>query len=179
MKGMSIGVWVLGRFPYEGPFDADNMSVTAYFLTLLTLTSIGLSRGHKRAFVASTLTSDFFARKAPQSSYVNDAPISPRVHFSSRRCSETDAESAYSVPTPVVKPIPVHLNMTSSMSHDAQMVSGDWHEMKSVPIQSPCPRMYEKQFSLECEDGEVTDVPLDDDEDSKYRKEDIKVTPLV
>jgi len=154
------------------------MSVTAYFLTLLTLTSIGLSRGHKRAFIASTLTSEFFARKAPQPSDVNDAPISPRVHFS-RRCSETDAESAYSVPTPVVKPIPVHLNMTSSMSHDAQMVSGDWHEMKSVSIQSPCPRMYEKQFTLESDDGEVTDVPLDDDEDSKHQKEDIKVKPLV
>jgi hypothetical protein len=168
---MSIGVWVTGKFPRRDGFDAYTGSVTAYFLTLLTLTSIGLSRGHKRAFVASTLTSDFFARKTPRTSDVNDAPISPRVHFS-RGQSETDAESVYSVPTPVVKPIPVHLNMTSSMSHDAHAVSGDWHEMKSVSIQSPHPRMFEKQFNLESDDEEVTEVPLHDDED-------IKIKPLV
>jgi len=163
--------------PDERP-DADDMTVTAYFLTLLILTSIGVSRGHRRAFIESTLTSDFFARKVPQSPGINGTSIIPRVQFDLRR-SGVDTESAYSVHTQIVKPIPVHLDMTSSMSRDAHVVSGDWHEMKPVAIESPRPRMFEKQFALENEDDEVTDVPLEDDEGSKYHGDDIKVNPLV
>jgi hypothetical protein len=39
--------------------------------------------------------------------------------------------------------------------------------------------MYEKQFTLDSDDEEVTDVPLHDDDDSKCRGGDVKVKPLV
>lgn len=142
------------------------------------MTSIGLFRGHRNAFILSTRTSDFFARKSPRTPDAEDSTINPHVQFT-RNGNETDAESVYSVPTPVVKPIPVHLDMTSPRSYDAHMVSGDWHEMKPVPIESHYPRMHESQFTLESEDGDVTDEPLEKDEDSKYRREDIKVKPLA
>jgi hypothetical protein len=133
-------------------------------MTLLTLAAVGVARG-KRAFTANTITHDFYSRKSHPRVNVRSSAISERPR------SETGTESVYS--RNPESPIQVHLNMSSSMSRDAQLVADNWHEMKAVPsLESPQPRMYAKHFSLGSDDGEVTDVPLDD-------KDEIKAKPLV
>jgi len=129
-------------------------------MVLLTLAAVGVARG-KRAFTANTITHDFYCRKSrPQVNTRNSA-------ISERPRSETGTESIYS--RNPESPIQVHLNMSRS----AQIVSDDWHEMKAVPLtESPQPRMYAKHFGLGSDDGEVTDIPLGDNED-------IKPMPLV
>lgn len=133
-------------------------------MILLTFAAVGVARG-KRSFTANAITHDFYSRKSrPQVNTRNSA-------ISERPRSETGTESVYSHNPE--SPIRVHLNMSSSMSRDAQMVADNWHEMKAVPsLESPQPRMFAKHFSLGSDDGEVTDIPLGD-------KEDIKAKPLV
>lgn len=133
-------------------------------MSLLTLATIGVARG-KKAFTANTVTHDFYSRRHRTNGNPRGSLVSERPH------SQTGTESVYS--RDPISPIQVHLNMSSSMSRDAQMVTDNWHEMKAVPsIESPQPRMYAKQFSLGSDDGEITDVALDD-------KEDVKKKPLV
>lgn len=147
-------------------------------MMLLTLVTVGICRGKRRAFWMSAVTGEFFTPLHSAPGYTNTSSNQLQTRVSSHYGQDDDA-SVYSTPSRSsrVQPIPLGFGMTSSMSRDAHMVYVDEHEMKPVSIISPRPRLFQTRFSVGSDEGEIANVPLDEEQSVKQDGE--KAKPLV